>query len=296
MLGKWAVYAVVLLLLLAVLLVWRSPGEAPVGYELGTPAELASIARIERALDKQTTLQFHEVPLDQAVRQIAAQSGIEILIDHKALEDISVPVETPVSLDASGIRLRRALDRLLRPLDLAWVLENEALRVTSVEKAAKALTVFVYPVHDLARPGWSRNGKNYQGLIDLIESTIVSESWSNNGGIGWIGEHSASGTLVVSQTRPIHEWITDLLAALRTARDTQQAGPDPPNHQVTPSGQIRSTNPTGPPQPAPTKEPPSGGGSESARGGQRRGAARADIGHRSAKLPTLRFECRAAIP
>ena len=55
-------------------------------------------------------------------------------------------------------------------------------------------------------------------LIDVITGTIEPGSWENVGGWGAIRQSEATHSLVVRQTRDVHEQVHNLLAQLRSAR------------------------------------------------------------------------------
>ena len=78
--------------------------------------------------------------------------NIEIQIDNKALEDAGAGTDTPVTKNLRGISLRSALRLMLGPMDLAYVIKDEVLLITTKEKADAELVTKVYPVADLVLP------------------------------------------------------------------------------------------------------------------------------------------------
>jgi len=63
---------------------------------------------------------------------------------------------------------------------------------------------------------------DFDSLIDLIVSTVESDSWMENGtGEGEIREFRTNLSLVISQTQRVHEKIADLLEQLRRLQDLQ---------------------------------------------------------------------------
>lgn len=70
-------------------------------------------------------------------------------------------------------------------------------------------------------PGGGANA-DFDSLIDLIISTVASESWAENGGgEAEIRPYVNNLSLVVSQTQAVHEQIADLLDQLRRLQDLQ---------------------------------------------------------------------------
>jgi general secretion pathway protein D len=73
-------------------------------------------------------------------------------------------------------------------------------------------------------PGGLGAGANadFDSLIDLITSTVATESWAENGGgQAEIRPFPTNLSLVISQTQAVHEQIADLLEQLRRLQDLQ---------------------------------------------------------------------------
>ncbi len=119
-----------------------------------SPAE----AKIERELAEPTTLDFTETPLAGVVEYLKDLHGIEIQLDTRALEEVGVLAETPVTATINGVSLRSALRLLLRRMDLTYVVKDEAIVVTTTEQAAHELVTRAYPVADL--PGRADRQQN----------------------------------------------------------------------------------------------------------------------------------------
>ncbi|HTU26701.1 MAG TPA: hypothetical protein VMF30_14935 [Pirellulales bacterium] len=109
-------------------------------------------ARIQKALDEETSFDFTELPLDQVVAYLKDKHGIEIQLDTKVLEEASIGIDTPVTRSLSGITLRSALRLMLGALDLTYVIKDEVLLITTPDKANNELQTKVYPVADLVMP------------------------------------------------------------------------------------------------------------------------------------------------
>ena len=75
-----------------------------------------------------------------------------------------------------------------------------------------------------AGPGGMGGGANadFDSLIDLIVSTVSTETWAENGGgEAEIRPFPTNLSLVISQTQAVHEEIADLLEQLRRLQDLQ---------------------------------------------------------------------------
>jgi len=112
------------------------------------------------ALDDTTTLEFIETPLQDVVDYLKDLHGIEIQIDHRALEDVGIGSDTPITRNLKGITLRSALRLMLKEMDLTYVVRDEVLQITTPEEAESELTTKVYPVADLVLPINSGAGAN----------------------------------------------------------------------------------------------------------------------------------------
>ena len=59
----------------------------------------------------------------------------------------------------------------------------------------------------------------FDELIELIQSTVKPESWKSSGGLGMVAANESTLSLVIRQTQPVHEEISDLFNQLRRLQD-----------------------------------------------------------------------------
>ena len=226
---------------------WAATGLAAIGLALALglllpgparPAETrplprAGVARIRKALDQKTEVDFAEQPLAEVVAAIAHRHEIEVQLDVKALEEEGVGTETPISRQIKNVSLESALRLLLRDLDLTYIVRDGYLLITTKAEAEALISVRAYPVGDLLgaddglcsplAPG-DRIGAvsgDFQQLIDAITTTVAPTTWDAVGGPGTIEEVRPSDALAIGQTDEVHREIVDLLASLRVVRDKQ---------------------------------------------------------------------------
>jgi len=125
--------------------------------EIKSPARWANSAasdaetKIRAQLDLPTTMDFVETPLQDAVDYLKDHHGIEIQLDSKALEDGGMGTDTPISRKLAGIPLRSALQLLLDPIGLIFVVRDEVLLITTPEAADKMIELRIYRVGDLGQ-------------------------------------------------------------------------------------------------------------------------------------------------
>ena len=131
----------------------RPSGPATMKITVGKasgPSAMAELAAseemIEKTLLRPVTLDVAETPLGKVVDELARQLDVNVMVDRKALNDLGIDPAAPVTCKLTGLPLRFALDELLRPLELTWIIRSGALVVTSPEEADTALTTKVYDV------------------------------------------------------------------------------------------------------------------------------------------------------
>ncbi len=105
--------------------------------------------RIYRALEDETNFEFVDTPLSDAIDYISQLHNITILMDDVALTDVGIATDEPINLVLSGVRLRSAMKIMLEGLGLTWVVEDEVMKITTIEAAEEKLQTRVYPVGDL---------------------------------------------------------------------------------------------------------------------------------------------------
>lgn len=175
--------------------------------KLGSPP--APLTTFDDQLQATVDFEALETPLQDVARLIGQKAGLHISFDRKAFEEAGFDPETPITASASGLSLARGLDIVCRPLNLAWMVEDDGIRITTADRAAEQPVSHVYEVSDLAE-------KDFQELIMIVQS-IEPESWNTVGGIGSIEPDSSdAGTfLVVSQPLAVQRQISGLLDCLR---------------------------------------------------------------------------------
>ena len=104
-------------------------------------------------LNRKTEVSFQDVSLADAVKELARQHGVNIVLDKRGLVKEGVTLNAKISLDVSGISLRSALKLMLGPLNLGMRIgEDDVIIVTSRSRLAGAPVTMTYPVADLVVP------------------------------------------------------------------------------------------------------------------------------------------------
>ncbi len=90
---------------------------------------------ILQALEEKGGLDFVETPFADVVAFFEDAHHVEIEIDRRALDDVGIGVDTPITKTLKGVTFRSALNLVLHDLDLAWTIKDEVLLITTHEAA-----------------------------------------------------------------------------------------------------------------------------------------------------------------
>jgi len=197
----------------------------PFGLSADPPNEPAAdspTARIRAALDLEIDCEFVQNSLSDVAVHLAHALGIDVVLDRKGLEEIGIATNAPeITKKLTGISTRSALRLMLNDLDLTYVIRDQALWITPIEKAESQPVARVYRVGDIVNiEGIDEHGPNYHDLADTIVHIVAPDTWYEVGGSGSID--AIYGALVVSQTDSVHEKIEAFLEAYRLIIQTDQ--------------------------------------------------------------------------
>lgn len=198
----------------------------------GVPTSAAEL-KILKALAEPTELRFIEEPLQGVINYFSDRHKIEIVLDRRALEDVSIGNDEPITFQISGISLRSALDLVLRDLELTWTIDSEVLLVTTLDVADLRLTTKTYDVGDLV-VCQDENGRpwdDYDSLIDTIISSVAPDTWEETTGcLGTIEgcTFASAKVLVIRQTCQVHLEVAQLLETIRVIAKSRTTDGQPP--------------------------------------------------------------------
>jgi general secretion pathway protein D len=108
--------------------------------------------RIEESLKRRISLHEDGATLGEVMKKISTLVGINIVFDQLGLEEEGVTSNVPVAIDVDGITVKSALNLMLEPHRLGYMVEDEVLKVTSRMRQQGELVVATYPVADLVIP------------------------------------------------------------------------------------------------------------------------------------------------
>lgn len=115
------------------------------------PALTKRELKIQEALDEETDCDFPDLPLSEVVQIFSEKHGIPILISANDLGEEGLTVDEPVNFHVKKITLQDALDLILEPIGLTYLVEHGVMKITTSMKASEKFISRVYPVGDLCR-------------------------------------------------------------------------------------------------------------------------------------------------
>lgn len=201
----------------------RDYRSVPVGNAATVAAHEKIEAALGRVVDRETN--FTEKPLRDVVAQFGKILEVPVVLDMRALEVAGIDLDTPVTFTGQGTTARAALRRILDDLDLTRLIRDEALVITTTERAGEHLERRLYPLP------WGHSAQgagNAQSLVDLIQNTVGGPAaWEVGGGNGSIRPlgDGAAAVLVVSQTADVHDEIAGLLRSVHERDLAEFGGP-----------------------------------------------------------------------
>ena len=226
------------------------PPAATIPDDATKPLDLAADILLIRARNdellvqvqnKRVSVEFRNTPLDHAIAHLSELSGIPMLLDTVALDDVGIAVDEPCSVVVKNARVSSALSRMLDRLDLNWTIENESLQITTNEVIDECLHAKVFTVNDIVEwfrlnsrsddgrdrfgmsepivissaraTGFGAEGEPHEILIDLIQrhsGGVWNELDGAGGTISFQG-----GLLTVRQSLPVLQQVESFLNRLR---------------------------------------------------------------------------------
>jgi hypothetical protein len=169
--------------------------------------------RLMKALDTVIEANFNDAKFEDVIKYLEEKTGVSILLDKQAMDQQGVAYETTVRFRARKVTMRTVLRRILGDVGLAYIIKDEAIQVTTPDRAKETLTTRVYYLGDLVNKltidlGPALNEaqvlENAKQIIDMIQTQIEPESWSINNGPGRIFFEPSRMVLVVKASAEVH--------------------------------------------------------------------------------------------
>ncbi len=167
---------------------------------------------ILKALNTVTTADFKDATFEEVINWLQKSMGVTLAIDPVALREAGIDYKTPVSCTMRG-SFRAILRRVLGEVNMAYIVKDEAIQVTSIPRARETMSVRNYYIGDLVvasnlQYGWFfaqlQTASQIQQLAVQITQTVDPQSWAINGGLGTIAFNPITMSFMVRQTAEIH--------------------------------------------------------------------------------------------
>lgn len=136
-------------------------------------ADRGPAKNVEQVIDQPVTLEFIETPLTDLRAYLESVTGVQFHLDTRALDDVGVGTDSPLTVTLKEVPLETALDVVLAQLDLTWTVRGNLLVITTPEAAQNPSMMItrIYPVDDLkiedpmeTAQKWLRGQLNAMGL------------------------------------------------------------------------------------------------------------------------------------
>jgi general secretion pathway protein D len=131
-------------------------------------------------------LRYQETPLRDVVDDLSELTGVNIHLDPRGLTQEGYTSETPVSVNLTKeVSLKSALNLILEPLHLSYVIKDEVLKITSEQLRDGELKTWTYNVADLVIPIPNFVPSSNIGLQGLIHDAHAAMGYGS--GLGMPG-------------------------------------------------------------------------------------------------------------
>ncbi len=132
---------------------------------------------IKRSLSTDVNVKYRNRPLHEVLDELAAVTGVPIVMDSRSLSAVRVTPDTPVDLNLQkSIPLKSALSLILTNLELTYVIENDVLNITSLEAKRSKVYPKTYRVTDLVTPIPNFTSSYEDGLAGALRAAYQMSS------------------------------------------------------------------------------------------------------------------------
>jgi hypothetical protein len=101
------------------------------------------------ALSTPLEVKFQNTKLEDVIDYLHTITSQPIILDREALKEADASYDSPITLNVKGVSFRTVLRRVLADLGLTYVIRDEAIQVTSAQRAKELMVTRRYYVGDL---------------------------------------------------------------------------------------------------------------------------------------------------
>lgn len=187
-----------------------APPAAPLDLKTATPQttpatqiffpELTKFEKeFQAQLKEHTVAEFYDTPLQDVIEYFKDSSGADYVIDRVALGDEGLTIDEPITVNVTHVSLKTALELILEPSGLAYVVDRDVVKITTKSKADLMLKTRVYPVGDLCQTPMDYlllesvlKSANLGEWRELMSNVAPSQTASGGGGFGGGSDNNAN--------------------------------------------------------------------------------------------------------
>ncbi len=169
---------------------------------------------IMKSLSRVISVDYSSNSFSEVIDSLEKLTGQSLVVDKLGLDEAALTYESMVSCKLKATT-RTVLKKILGDLNLAYVVKDQTIFITSKARAKQMTTTRVYYVGDLAPVVDQRLGPigsqlamlaAVQNLTNLITRTIEPQSWqiNNPDAVGTIDFNPLLQALVVTQSAEMH--------------------------------------------------------------------------------------------
>ncbi len=107
--------------------------------------ELISKRRLNEKLDRKISVEFDDMPLEDAFEFIGNKLNDNLLTDRSTLLEENVALDQPVTLKLRDLPIRTILKHICEPVQLQFLIENEAIIIATAGPSADKLETRFHP-------------------------------------------------------------------------------------------------------------------------------------------------------
>lgn len=199
--------------------------------------------QLQRAMEQKFNYNCPGLPLDQLLSALSDITGINILLDPAVRRDKTEDQLFIPAFQFTDMSFQHIMNWVARRAELKWLLQDDAIYVTSPEAQADNLVVQLYDIQDLLAPkknfvppdlsvgeitagadaiDFGGEGEAAAGgepvtgerILDLIKKA-VSGRWDDENSGAQIALQAAAGSILIKNTPEVHNQIIELLETLR---------------------------------------------------------------------------------
>jgi tetratricopeptide (TPR) repeat protein len=108
---------------------------------------------IEVKLDKPISIELRQTPLDQAIKNVQLLTGLPLVIDYRGLSDERISEVQPITFEpGAAMSAKNVLACVCEQAGVNYLVENDAVKITTVKKSRGRMVTKVFSVADLVTP------------------------------------------------------------------------------------------------------------------------------------------------